>query len=1560
MGGTSSAGRHVPAGGSATINGVLYQMLWTLLRASRARLVKPTLFENSQLKEVTLVLEPGGGGGDLVVKAKERRSVEQLKARPDGSTWSLREVVEKVIPDLYLANLKDNSPANCRFVTEGRMGRWAKEYEFFRSFSSSACPEDPLSDIDDTLPLRTVKRRKDDSGSTASTSASFWDRDTYTARQLFVQVVTEVRNRNSVSENETEIQTQKGLRSVLANFEFFGGQFMENVQKEIDAHLLTVVPRNDDIPVIRDALAMELARLATQGNAEIDCREVFEKIGINATPLTEWASIRRRSQRISDRYFRILGYQPLRDVRIATAKQLLDFWPQEFPILAITGESGSGKSWRAYAICNLAQHGESLCVIVSAGATLDETLNRAAVRIWQEIAGHDVAIPLSQIAKRVGAVVGTKPNPWLTLVIDGITDRQHAGELIRQPWEDWGIRLVFTVSQRESASLLNQSKARCKVSVVENFTTRELHDYLAEVLGEHWPEMPDFVRNFLKVPFLADLYRQIVLDSGDQNWNPQSEYDMCAKFWSRAQELEPSDADILIRLGETFLLDGADCWPIREVNEAGADNATIKRLEQAGWLRTKPSITGISVEFVHLRLLNWVCAVAVVAAQQRKSPDLEQLRKDVLSFFEGSSPKHGRKLGFVPMDVIWLMCQMLDLRNEVPAVIASLEGDYSRSKALYEHLLPTLGSTVIDGLLSRLRSKIDDWFVPSLITNGLGKIGGEAVVCAALTFLDDENPFLQLSACDVFAKCPSAAPLDQLWQLHNACQSIPERFLRGREKHSAHILRNRTFPALLECCRVSPDWLTYAIERSDPNKECIADLAYLLSGIEPQHGGQLWRRAKPILFQKVPAEHHRALAVCIDSFSDEDEVQWLIESLDKEHFIAVTAAKALARFRPVDLINELHRVPLRGLILGRAAVFDLLFATEPTATRRRLIELMDKSDNLWAVAALYDGRWHQIDVATLDVLLVDLTKQLEILLSGPDWGDSEPLGRELHLLAQSQTTVLVQHLRGQCGTSLETRLTEFVLRIGIRSWDDTFLLRSALAVLFRIAGDGFTQVVNEMLRAGSRHIRLEAILLADRRPNEETFKRLAEITSDLERRNDSYLEQSRAAVILASHGRWDHVLDYVQAVGMQSLIRTLDFPGLEDLPRMGIRPQSTLLNSVSDRIQSDPTRVSEGQVIALGFGPPEFGAIVRSVATLSDPKSDVALACVVALDMIHDKDPGSVSFLQAQLQIKKHNFVATNALITNGTQVALDALEAFVGVDVSDAVAINLVRHSTEKQRALGKICSTVVRAVSGRRSVDYVAELHRLVKGIRDSATAKAILSQPVVAEYLAAEAFADEGNIWLTGSKYCAIKCLEYIDPASALVAAKAALLNPSGRDRDFYPPVVAELDPEHAPKFLIDLLAIETSELVRKSIGRTIHSLDAEAEILNAMKSADAMAQLAGCFAAGWFRPSAAISEQLIAKVGSSSGAISNAAVAAVTQLRLRSECYLLGQEILQTNDAFERWLYLSCLLELADCGDDHHLWPVGGPVIGDAITSFQISFANKQLEKRRAKEKERPLV
>ena len=140
---------HVPRGSAATINGILYQMLWSLMSAVRMGLRDPKFDENNRPIKAMLVLEPVGGGGDLQQIEGVSRVVEQLKADSRPGSWSLTRVVRDVLPDLYLA-IDDRFPdTSYRFVTEGAHGRWSSAYDFFRSLRNKTYPErDVLAGLD--------------------------------------------------------------------------------------------------------------------------------------------------------------------------------------------------------------------------------------------------------------------------------------------------------------------------------------------------------------------------------------------------------------------------------------------------------------------------------------------------------------------------------------------------------------------------------------------------------------------------------------------------------------------------------------------------------------------------------------------------------------------------------------------------------------------------------------------------------------------------------------------------------------------------------------------------------------------------------------------------------------------------------------------------------------------------------------------------------------------------------------------------------------------------------------------------------------------------------------------------------------------------------------------------------------------------------------------------------------------------------------------------------------------------------------------------------------------
>jgi hypothetical protein len=121
----------VTSGGSATINGVLYQMLYSLLTAIKHKIqVKTPLKHNAS--GITILLEPQCGGGDIQTLSKDFYIVEQIKSKSTGTTWSLKQIIEDVLPDLFLAVDLNKTNTKFRFVTEGKMGKWASIYKYFQ------------------------------------------------------------------------------------------------------------------------------------------------------------------------------------------------------------------------------------------------------------------------------------------------------------------------------------------------------------------------------------------------------------------------------------------------------------------------------------------------------------------------------------------------------------------------------------------------------------------------------------------------------------------------------------------------------------------------------------------------------------------------------------------------------------------------------------------------------------------------------------------------------------------------------------------------------------------------------------------------------------------------------------------------------------------------------------------------------------------------------------------------------------------------------------------------------------------------------------------------------------------------------------------------------------------------------------------------------------------------------------------------------------------------------------------------------------------------------------
>lgn len=188
-----------------------------------------TTSDGDDLTEAQLIIEPAGGGGDIQLESSGRRLIEQWKAKSDYGTWSLKQIIDKVLPDLYVAvdetRLDDDS--EYRFVTEGRQGRWQEAQKFFQELSKEAIPEDPLEFLD------------------GETRVPFFPGGYYTQRELFQKIAEKIRQRPRFRK-EPDLQTYRKIWHLLAHFEIEEECTAEKLYLRIDNFLLGVVEHRED------------------------------------------------------------------------------------------------------------------------------------------------------------------------------------------------------------------------------------------------------------------------------------------------------------------------------------------------------------------------------------------------------------------------------------------------------------------------------------------------------------------------------------------------------------------------------------------------------------------------------------------------------------------------------------------------------------------------------------------------------------------------------------------------------------------------------------------------------------------------------------------------------------------------------------------------------------------------------------------------------------------------------------------------------------------------------------------------------------------------------------------------------------------------------------------------------------------------------------------------------------------------------------------------------------------------------------------------------------------
>ncbi|HLK61361.1 MAG TPA: hypothetical protein VKU00_32730, partial [Chthonomonadaceae bacterium] len=462
---------------------------------------------------VTLILEPVGGGGDIQEHTPDGRRIQQLKA--GTHSWSLQDIVADVLPDLYLEVDIDRSEDSYEFVTEGWRGNWKEACDFFGSLNIRQCPDsDVLDALDNTRSIRF--------GHQTSGKDPFWPDSTYTERTLFERIASNLLKSSPTVQqlgHDTNI-LHRNLWHLLGHFKFIENQKSSHLQSKIDRVLLEIVPINTNLPATRDALLFDLARRASVGGAQIVPSTFFAENGLQAVPLSHWTAIQDNATHILKRQLNRLGYIPEEDVRVAEPPMS---WPLQTPLLALTGESGQGKSWWLF---NLAlQLSDTNPVVLISSINNAERDMQAAAQIFANIADQDNNLRLERVAARLKTIGSPHHQLWLYLLIDDVQEVSVARRLALQDWEEWGIVPVIAGNPDAIRAFSETANSRGVVCEAGDFSIPQLQRYLTDGDILTFYTIPGDVRDTLRRPLLARLYRDLVRET---LYRPENEYELYA------------------------------------------------------------------------------------------------------------------------------------------------------------------------------------------------------------------------------------------------------------------------------------------------------------------------------------------------------------------------------------------------------------------------------------------------------------------------------------------------------------------------------------------------------------------------------------------------------------------------------------------------------------------------------------------------------------------------------------------------------------------------------------------------------------------------------------------------------------------------------------------------------------------------------------------------------------------------------------------------------------------------------------------------------------------------
>lgn len=905
------------------------------LLSTGARLIdaSASIGTNSQdLAGITAILEPMAGG-DAVITTPERHCVQfKYRSRPiDAGVLS-----DTILPDLFGMHCTEPCAS----------------YEL-RSNQPLTGPAQTLLD-------------------------SLWSHEATASMSTYLEKAREACRAKMQRVRGNDARFDETFSEFLVLFRIGDKLELNDARDKLEVHFRALLPYRDQLEAKINQLTGELLNRASRNGGVISGAQLHEILGaaIGTEPLS--------SLKVSlSAAIQARGYSPMLDVR--TPLLLASVAPVEF----VSGPSGNGKSWSLYRLAQDAIDHEIPAVLINAANRSE--LEREMQRIIAiEALGHDSPITPAGLGhswrRRLDA-----PNATILVLWEGCRDVEELKKLFYQNGLGEGLKLVAELPpETELAPFEAMAVA---VHKIEEFSESEFFRAL-EVRGVNAGDVPAMIRRSFRRPVLCGIYGQLASEAG--RWDPENEYRVLKRFWDRASERAGNLSRARLKLlAKRIVESGSKELTDTQMLELGFEDHQLAALSASGWLH---QLSG-KWRFAHDRLLTW--AIAEWLAEEFSKPTTAAVEiADHINRLQTDNPGdpailHG--LGFLMMDVIWLAVTQEIAPTRLAELIQQLENDWQNrpTDGLYQELLPTVGSAIVDTLFARVAMERGDPAHPDVV-----HYVAKAILALELPSEAIAGTVRRLSEAGASewrlllllgAHWPLPAHREKIWD----DMIDAHRKLDAEKGHFADF--DLHYQAVSMQCRADARWLEAKL-LSTTNPKALSVATGLLRQMDSLPDEKMWRRLAPHLTAHMAADDRERLVTFIRCSNDRTRIPFLLGEIERNSYSAAAALEALIVLDPAKGLECIKAQPLmESQPRWRSGLHQLLEHAPADAEIAIAHWLMAIDPTGCKLALVWRGEEPFVGVPTISILLNRLDQEL----ATEDGGDSRTLRLLFELLGSA-------------------------------------------------------------------------------------------------------------------------------------------------------------------------------------------------------------------------------------------------------------------------------------------------------------------------------------------------------------------------------------------------------------------------------------------------------------------------------------------------------------------------------------------------------------------------------